>query len=65
MPFSLKPKAGFPTLTLPEKLGLFMLVWLMFISLLHYQLNHQSRGRKIVRMGYMPVVTNLAAPLLD
>ena len=65
MPFSLKLPAGSRTLTLPKKLGLLFLVWLVFISCLHYQLNHQPVNQKIVRMGYMPVVTNLAAPLLD
>jgi NitT/TauT family transport system substrate-binding protein len=65
MPFSLKSLVGSLTLTLPTKLGLFFLFWLLFISWLHYQLNNQPVNQKIVRMGYMPVVTNLAAPLLD
>ncbi|MBR9986317.1 MAG: ABC transporter substrate-binding protein [Desulfosarcina sp.] len=65
MPFSLKRPAGSRALTLPMKLGLFFLFWLMFISWLHDQLNRQPVKQKIVRMGYMPVVTNLAAPLLD
>lgn len=65
MPFSLKPLVGSRTLSLPKKLGLFFLVWLVFISWLHYQLNSQPANQRIVRMGYMPVVTNLAAPLLD
>ena len=65
MPFSLKSLVGFRTLTLPTKLCLFFLFWLLFISWLHYQLNNQPVNQKIVRMGYMPVVTNLAAPLLD
>jgi len=65
MPFSLKSMAGSRSLTLPTKLCLFFLFWLLFISWLHYQLNNQPVDQKIVRMGYMPVVTNLAAPLLD
>ena len=65
MPFSLKHPYGSRALTLSKKLGLFFLVWLAFISWLHFQLNHQPVSQKIVRMGYMPVVTNLAAPLLD
>jgi len=40
-------------------------VWLVFISFLHYRLNFERTNRPIVRMGYMPVVTNLACPLLD
>ncbi len=39
--------------------------WLVLISLLHYGLNHRQNERPTIRMGYMPVVTNLAAPLLD
>ena len=65
MPFSLKPLSGSSPLSLPMKLGLFFLVWLVFISWLHYQLNNRPVNENVVRMGYMPVVTNLAAPLLD
>lgn len=39
--------------------------WLVFISLLHLYLDWGGGARKIVRMGYMPVVTNLAAPVID
>ncbi|MGC9196963.1 MAG: ABC transporter substrate-binding protein [Syntrophobacteraceae bacterium] len=39
--------------------------WLVFISLLHLYLDWEGRARNIVRMGYMPVVTNLAAPVID
>lgn len=65
MPFSRNPLAGSRRLPLPVKLGLFFLVWLVFISGLHYRLNNKPTGRQVVRMGYMPVVTNLAAPILD
>lgn len=65
MPFSRNPLAGSRPLPLSVKLGLFFLVWLVFISWLHYRLNNRPTGRQVVRMGYMPVVTNLAAPLLD
>ncbi len=41
------------------------LIWLFGISALHYWLNTDSGQRQVVRMGYMPVVTNLASPLLD
>jgi NitT/TauT family transport system substrate-binding protein len=41
------------------------LAWLVLISWLHYGLNYEHGQRRLVRMGYMPVVTNLAAPLLD
>ena len=41
------------------------LAWLALISWLHYELNAEHGSRPVIRMGYMPVVTNLAAPLLD
>jgi len=40
-------------------------LWLLLISLGHYYLNTEHSKRKIITMGYMPVITNLAAPLLD
>ncbi len=42
------------------------LLWLIVISSLHYALNSERSAvpDKVV-MGYMPVVTNLAAPLVD
>lgn len=39
--------------------------WLILISLLHYQLNYERSKRDVLCMGYMPVISNLAAPLLD
>ncbi|MFO1372372.1 MAG: ABC transporter substrate-binding protein [Candidatus Competibacteraceae bacterium] len=39
--------------------------WLIIISALHYELNMEHGGRKVMRLGYMPVIANLAAPLLD
>ncbi|MDH5355175.1 MAG: ABC transporter substrate-binding protein [Gammaproteobacteria bacterium] len=39
--------------------------WLVFISFVYYQISVESPDRKIVKMGYMPVITNLAAPILD
>ncbi len=50
---------------LSPKLGLLALVWLILIVWLHAWLNSGLTDREVVRMGYMPVVTNLAAPLLD
>jgi len=45
--------------------GLAML-WLVLIGTLHSQLNGEcTRERVTLRMGYMPVVTNLAAPIID
>jgi NitT/TauT family transport system substrate-binding protein len=41
------------------------IVWVVVISFLHQALNNRSDSRKIIQIGYMPVITNLAAPLLD
>lgn len=41
------------------------LTWLLLISGLHYWFNTDRHYRRVVRMGYMPVITNLASPLLD
>jgi len=43
----------------------FVLGWLILISFLHQYLNSDRGNRKTVYIGYMPVITNLAAPLLD
>ena len=65
MPFSHTSTAVTRRSGVAVKLGLLFLVWLVSISWLHYRLNNQPTDRPLVRMGYMPVVTNLAAPLLD
>jgi NitT/TauT family transport system substrate-binding protein len=52
-------------LPMPVKLGCLFFVWLILIAWLHHRLNFQLNDRQVVRMGYMPVITNLAAPILD
>ncbi|MCK5727859.1 MAG: ABC transporter substrate-binding protein [Methylococcales bacterium] len=52
-------------ISLPWKITLFSILWLVFISLAHYELNFIHGSKKTIYMGYMPVITNLAAPLLD
>ncbi len=47
------------------KIGIVALCWLILISFLHFWINSERSQRKIIRMGYMPVITNLAAPILD
>jgi NitT/TauT family transport system substrate-binding protein len=47
------------------RLALTVFGWLVLISFLHYWLNYRQDERPTIRMGYMPVITNLAAPLLD
>jgi NitT/TauT family transport system substrate-binding protein len=39
--------------------------WIVFISTLHLHFNGDAKDRITLRMGYMPVVSNLACPLLD
>jgi NitT/TauT family transport system substrate-binding protein len=41
------------------------LAWLILISALHFSVNFENSERRVIKMGYMPVITNLAAPLLD
>jgi NitT/TauT family transport system substrate-binding protein len=49
----------------PWRIGFLALGWLLLISALHYSLNTEHENRLVIHMGYMPVITNLAAPLLD
>ncbi len=58
-------KFQFPNIPLQWRITTFMLLWLLLISTSHYLLNFNTGDRRIVTMGYMPVITNLAAPLLD
>ena len=48
-----------------RRYGLIALGWLIIISLLQYHFESHHEDRTVIRMGYMPVITNLAAPLLD
>jgi NitT/TauT family transport system substrate-binding protein len=47
------------------KIAFFAIVWLIFISSIHYTLNGEQGNVRVIRMGYMPVISNLACPLLD
>ncbi len=47
------------------RLALIAAGWLVLITGLHFWLNVEKDQRKTVNLGYMPVITNLAAPLLD
>jgi NitT/TauT family transport system substrate-binding protein len=49
----------------PWRIFVLMAGWFVLIGALHFGLNTDRDKRKIVNMGYMPVITNLAAPLLD
>ncbi len=47
------------------RIGFAAVGWLILIAFLHLWLNFEHGDRDVIRMGYMPVVTNLACPLLD
>lgn len=53
------------SISLSMRIFIGAIIWTIFISYMHYQLNFDHGKVKTVSMGYMPVVTNLAAPLLD
>lgn len=42
-----------------------ILGWFVLITFLHYQINVYEGEREVVYMGYMPVISNMAAPILD
>jgi NitT/TauT family transport system substrate-binding protein len=52
-------------LPLPWRIGVAAAGWLLLISGSHWWLNLDHSERRVITMGYMPVITNLAAPLLD
>jgi len=60
-------KLIFPLLCVPFyiRVTVISLLWLTLISSLHYLINKEDSSRTIIKMGYMPVITNLAAPILD
>ncbi len=39
--------------------------WLLLITILHLWLNFDYGKKQVFTMGYMPVITNMSAPLLD
>ncbi len=50
---------------LAMRTAIIALFWIVIISAAHYELNFEKQNRKQITMGYMPVITNLAAPILD
>ena len=50
---------------LAMRVTIIALLWIVVISLAHYELNFEKQGRKQITMGYMPVITNLSSPILD
>jgi NitT/TauT family transport system substrate-binding protein len=57
-------KLFFPSST-EVRIGLMAIAWLLVINMAHLYLNGQRQKANILRMGYMPVVANLASPLVD
>lgn len=55
----------FSSLPLPWRIFTAAVLWLIFISVAHFWLNFDHGERRVIKMGHMPVITNLAAPLLD
>ena len=49
----------------PLRIAVLAVAWFLFITGAHYALNMEHDRRMVVTMGYMPVITNFAAPLLD
>lgn len=49
----------------PLRIGILAVIWFILIAGAHYTLNMEHDQRQVVTMGYMPVITNLAAPILD
>jgi NitT/TauT family transport system substrate-binding protein len=47
------------------RLAAWVIGWLLLISGLHLWLNFDYGKKQVFTMGYMPVITNMAAPLLD
>ncbi|MES0326577.1 MAG: ABC transporter substrate-binding protein [Gammaproteobacteria bacterium] len=47
------------------RVGIIITLWLVVIVAAHNELNIEKQHRKQITMGYMPVVTNLASPILD
>jgi len=47
------------------RLGAGAIAWLVLITALHFALNREDKAANRIVMGYMPVVTNLASPLVD
>lgn len=53
------------TVSISKKVVLFSLLWLVLISALHFHFNREESRGTVISMGYMPVISNLSAPVLD
>lgn len=64
-PIQIRAMAGFVSIPLMWKNIIGIAGWFVLISFLHFKINVYEGERKIMYMGYMPVISNMAAPLLD
>ncbi|NNG00779.1 MAG: ABC transporter substrate-binding protein [Desulfobacteraceae bacterium] len=64
MRFDFGQRFGF-IMTPARWVGLLSILWIIFICLLHFHNVAAVSSVQVVRMGYMPVISNLAAPILD
>lgn len=53
------------TTSISKKIFFLCAVWLLVISMLHFYFNREESVDTVVSMGYMPVISNLSAPILD
>ncbi|MDI6797388.1 MAG: ABC transporter substrate-binding protein [Desulfatibacillaceae bacterium] len=65
MPFNFAQKMRLSAMPVWMRVAFAALLWLVLISFLHNRLNFERFDGQTVRIGYMPVITNLAAPMLD
>ncbi|MDH5324641.1 MAG: ABC transporter substrate-binding protein [Gammaproteobacteria bacterium] len=49
----------------PWKFTFGTIAWFVLISVLHFKINVDEGERQVISMGYMPVISNMAAPILD
>jgi NitT/TauT family transport system substrate-binding protein len=52
-------------ISFPIKILVICIIWLFSITALHFHFNHPKSACKVISMGYMPVISNLSAPILD
>ncbi len=51
--------------SIAKKIVFMALIWVVAIWILHLHFNQEDSANKIISMGYMPVISNLSAPVLD
>ncbi len=64
MPFK-QAYRNLKNLSTSKKIVWISILWLVAISGLHFYYNRSETAGKVISMGYMPVISNLSAPILD